>query len=239
MKLIDITEITGRIILKSGLRIGAGDMEMRIGGVDNPVLKHPHTLEPYIPGSSLKGKVRSLLEMESGLMAFTGGNPVTFKDLNKNGVDAAMKAKGHRILKIFGAGGAEAEEIADLGPTRISFADCPLNQAWKDKALAQRLAFTEVKSENAINRIKGVAEHPRFTERVPADAEFSFSVTLKILDVDKDENLVGYLLSGLKLLEMDALGGSGSRGYGRIAFKFDDQNLRERFTAISPFSQEG
>lgn len=239
MKLIDITEITGRIILKSGLRIGAGDMEMRIGGVDNPVLKHPHTLEPYIPGSSLKGKVRSLLEMESGLMAFTGGNPVAVKDLNKNGVDGAMKSKGEKILKIFGAGGSDAEEIANLGPTRVSFADCPLHGAWKEKALAQRLAFTEVKSENAINRIKGVAEHPRFTERVPADSEFTFSVTLKTLDLDAGDDLLHYLLSGLKLLEMDALGGSGSRGYGRIAFEFDDQDLREKFAVITPFPREG
>ncbi len=170
-------------------------------------------------------------------MAFTGGNPVAFKHLK--GRDEKMEAKGKKILKIFGAGGAEAEEIAHLGSTRVSFADCPLDLAWKDKALAQRLAFTEVKSENVINRIKGVAEHPRFTERVPANAEFAFSVTLKTLDVDKDEDLLGYLLSGLKLLELDALGGSGSRGYGRIAFEFDDQDLKERFAAISPFSQEG
>jgi CRISPR-associated protein Csm3 len=68
MQLVDIAEIKGKIIVKTGLRIGAGDTEMRIGGLDNPIIKHPHTLEPYIPGSSLKGKVRSLLEMKSGLM---------------------------------------------------------------------------------------------------------------------------------------------------------------------------
>ena len=76
MKLLKIEEITGKIILKSGLHIGAGDMEMRIGGTDNPVIKHPHTQEPFIPGSSLKGKVRSLLEMRSGLMAKSGGAPL-------------------------------------------------------------------------------------------------------------------------------------------------------------------
>ncbi len=60
MQLLEIKEITGTIELRSGLHIGAGDMEMQIGGTDNPVIKHPHTLEPYIPGSSIKGKVRSL-----------------------------------------------------------------------------------------------------------------------------------------------------------------------------------
>jgi CRISPR/Cas system CMR subunit Cmr6 (Cas7 group RAMP superfamily) len=61
-------KLEGAIILKSGLHIGSGNMEMHIGGTDSPVIKHPHTLEPYIPGSSLKGKIRSLLEMASGLV---------------------------------------------------------------------------------------------------------------------------------------------------------------------------
>jgi len=83
MKLLKIKPITGKITLKSGLHIGAGDMEMKIGGTDNPVIKHPHTLEPFIPGSSLKGKVRSLLEMRSGLMKKNGGKPLSPSDLKK------------------------------------------------------------------------------------------------------------------------------------------------------------
>ncbi|MGQ9689192.1 MAG: type III-A CRISPR-associated RAMP protein Csm3, partial [Desulfobaccales bacterium] len=214
MQLIDITEITGTLIVKTGLRIGAGDTEMRIGGLDNPILKHPHTLEPYIPGSSLKGKVRSLLEMKSGLMGKTGGEPLKIKDLD--GLEDGKKAEATKILKLFGAGGAEAEQIAaqEIGPTRVAFADCPLDTKWRDKALREGLAFTEVKSENAINRIQGVAQHPRFTERVPAGAEFAFTVTLKILDQD-GRDLEDLLLLGLKLLTLDALGGCGSRGYGR------------------------
>ena len=74
MRLTAIKILEGKITLKSGLHIGSGDMEMHIGGTDSPVIKHPHTLEPYIPGSSLKGKVRSLLEMESGLMIYTDGD---------------------------------------------------------------------------------------------------------------------------------------------------------------------
>ncbi len=83
MKLVDIKEITGKIVLKSGLHIGAGDTEMRIGGTDNPVVKHPYTNDPYIPGSSLKGKVRSLLELQSGLMGMTNGAPLGIKDFRK------------------------------------------------------------------------------------------------------------------------------------------------------------
>jgi CRISPR-associated protein Csm3 len=136
MKLIAIKELKGTINLKSGLHIGSGNMEMHIGGTDSPVIKHPHTLEPYIPGSSLKGKVRSLLEMESGLMIDTKGdvlNPKLLKTLNGD-----KKAKCEAILKIFGSSGADTGEDFDLGPTRVSFADCYINQKWKRKAQSNR-----------------------------------------------------------------------------------------------------
>jgi len=236
MKLTDIKEIKGRIILKSGLHIGAGDTEMHIGGTDNPVLKHPHTQEPYIPGSSLKGKVRSLLEMESGLMVATKGEPVQVKTLK--GLTGEQEAKCKKILKIFGSSGSDAGEMTDLGPTRVSFADCPMNTKWKENA--RKNGYFEIKSENSIDRIKGTAagSGPRFVERVVEGAEFDFSVTLKLLD-EKEGDLFEYLLDGLKLLEMDALGGSGSRGYGRIEFQFEDENLNAKFKTRKPFSNGG
>lgn len=236
MQLMNIKEIKGRIILRSGLHIGAGDTEMRIGGTDNPVIKHPNTLEPYIPGSSLKGKVRSLLEMKSGLMALTRGEPLKARDVA--GLKGEQLEECKKILKIFGASGADAEEITELGPTRVSFADCPLNSTWREKARKERWSLTEVKSENSINRIKGTAENPRFTERVPADAEFDFSVCLKLLSPQEDD-LLNYLLLGLKLLELDALGGSGSRGYGKIEFHFDDKGIDQNFKDLNPFGNGG
>jgi CRISPR-associated protein Csm3 len=233
MQLVNIQEIKGRIRLISGLHIGAGDMEMRIGGTDNPIITHPHTLEPYIPGSSIKGKVRSLLEMKSGLMGKTDGKPVQAGDLS--GLQDNQKEECRKILKLFGSSGAEAEAIADLGPTRVSFADCPLNEDWRKKARDGRLSLTEVKSENSIDRIRGVAQHPRFTERVPSDTIFDFSVSIKVLDLDNGDDLLGYLLLGLKLLEMDSLGGSGSRGYGKIKFDLEDPAILERFDNVTPF----
>ena len=170
MKLLKIREITGNIVLKSGLHIGAGDMEMKIGGTDNPVIKHPHTQEPFIPGSSLKGKVRSLLEMRSGLMAQSEGRPLSPSDLkNSSGEE---KAEGEKILKLFGSSGSEDKFLAALGPTRVSFADAFLNAAWRTEAEKNQLPLTEVKSENSINRIKGTAENPRFTERVVSGCKF-------------------------------------------------------------------
>jgi len=232
MRLVNIEEITGKITLKSGLHIGAGDTEMRIGGTDNPVVKHPHTLLPYIPGSSLKGKVRSLIEMRSGLMGHTKGSPLSFKhlkDLEQAGQDTAECEK---ILKLFGCSGAETLEDYDLGPTRVAFADCHVHSAWQEKVSQGSLAYTEIKVETAIDRVTGTAKNRslRQTERVIAGAEFDFKVSLK--KFDGDEDMLPLLLEGLKLLEQDALGGSGSRGYGRIHIEFDDSDIQGQFDAI-------
>ncbi len=234
MKLVDIKEIDGKITLISGLHIGAGDTEMKIGGTDNSVIKHPHTQEPFIPGSSIKGKVRSLLEMRSGLMFNTKGKPVSVDTLKEKGLGDEEKVQCEKILKIFGASGADEDDDVEIGPTRAAFADCPLDERWRTKPNNKHLPLVEVKSENAINRIKGTAENPRFTERVPAGAEFRFRVSLKQMSDDGD--LVGFLLEGLKLLQRDSLGGNGSRGYGRIAFTFDASDIQDRFDEIkNPF----
>lgn len=232
MKLVKLTNIKGRIILESGLHIGAGDTEMHIGGTDNPVVAHPHTREPYIPGSSLKGKVRSLLELRSGLMGRTGGRPVGTGELN--GVSGAERQEALNILRLFGVSGADSGEMKEVGPTRGSFADCPLTKESVDLARANNWPLTEVKSENTIDRIKGTASNPRFTERVPAGFAFDFTISIK--EMEGDDNLTDFLLQGLKLLELDALGGSGSRGYGRVRFEFAEDALQQQFDAVSPLA---
>ena len=231
MKLVEIKEFTGTIVLKSGLHIGAGDTEMRIGGTDNPVVKHPHTHEPYIPGSSLKGKVRALLELRSGLMGLTREVPLGLRDLAR--LEGKDRDTGIQILKLFGASGADSDEAITLGPCRASFADCPIDDGWREEALSNHLPFTEVKSENTINRIKGTAYNPRYTERVPAGARFRFSIMLKRFEGDEDLSI--FLLQGLRLLQMDALGGSGSRGYGQIEFAFEDSDIQGNFDGIQAF----
>ncbi len=234
MRLTEIKKLEGTITLKSGLHIGSGDdTEMHIGGIDSPVIKHIHTLEPYIPGSSLKGKVRSLLEMESGLMVKTEGNVVSSSTINKI-ENEEQKNKCEAILKIFGLSGADIEDETAFSPTRAYFSDCYLNEDWKNKAKENRWLLTEQKSENVINRINGTAEHPRFIERVPEGTQFDFLITFRNLE-NEEENLFGVLLCGLKLVEMDTLGGSGSRGYGRIAFSFKDTEINEKFKSLDPF----
>ncbi len=240
MRLRKIKKLEGTITLKSGLHIGSGNMEMHIGGTDSPVIKHPHTLEPYIPGSSFKGKVRSLLEMESGLMPFTKGDVIKGKDLQSGEVSSnpELVKKGEAILKIFGSSGDDREDESGFGPTRASFADCYLTEEWRQEAKQKRWLLTEEKSENTIDRIKGTAAGPgpRFIERVPAGARFDFVITFKVLDESDETLFETVLLKGLKLLEMDTLGGSGSRGYGRIEFAFNDESVGNKFRSFDPFA---
>jgi len=236
MQLTQIQKITGTLVLESGLHIGAGDSEMRIGGTDSPVVKDPLTGQPYIPGSSLKGKIRSLLEWRHGLVLAAGGAPYSFKQLAKD----ENNSSGRDVIKLFGGAPDNAEEklVNSIGPTRLAFWDCPLNSDWKREAADSRnLLITEVKSENSINRIAGTAESPRFIERVIAGARFDFTLSLKVLAGD---DLLDTVLLGLRLLELDSLGGSGSRGYGKIKFaalKLDGTDLMKQFHAITPFNQ--
>lgn len=215
MQLTKIKQITGTLVLKSGLHIGGGDTEMRIGGIDSPVVKDPVSNQPYIPGSSLKGKIRSLLEWKLGLVLEADGKPFSFKQLK----DGEIDSDAGKLLRLFGGAPDKDtdEKVKKIGPTRLAFWDCPLNTSWKESVLYKRnLLPTEAKSENTINRISGTADNPRFIERVIAGAEFDFKLSLKVHD---DEDLLPLLLQGLKLLELDSLGGSGSRGYGKIEFK--------------------
>jgi len=244
MKLTEIKELKGIITLKSGLHIGSGNMEMHIGGTDSPVVKHPHTLEPYIPGSSLKGKVRSLLEMESGLMIYTDGGVVSPKTLEEKLIndnnkkvkdDEQLKNKCEDILKVFGSSSAGTESETQFGPTRVSFADAYLTDEWREKAKNNRWLFTEEKSENVINRITSQAKDPRFIERVPEGTQFRFCITFKILEKNDEELFNNILLKGLKLLQIDALGGNTSRGYGRIEIEFKDEKIQGQFQKIDPF----
>jgi len=234
MQLTQIKQLTGTLILKTGLHIGAGDTEMRIGGTDNPVVKNPLDGQPYIPGSSLKGKIRSLLEWQLGLVTAANGKPFSFQHIK----DGRTDTPAADLIRLFGgAPGGEVDKLVkEIGPTRLAFWDCSLNADWLGKVRARNLLTTEAKSENSIDRIAGVATSPRFTERVIAGAEFDFRLSLKVID---GEDLIAMLLQGLKLLEADSLGGSGSRGYGKVALTnlaLDGESMQTRFDAIQPFA---
>lgn len=214
MKLLKYKKVEGTIRVKTGLHIGGSANKIEIGGNDNPILKHPLTNEPYIPGSSLKGKMRSLLEFKLGKVE-PDGQPHKWHN------DPTCP-----IIRIFGT----SEERAGVGPTRLIVRDAELTQDYKDKMNKEGMILTEDKYENAINRITARA-NPRPLERVPSGVEFSFEMSFRIFDVDGDngtydEELFNtYIPLGLKLIEQDALGGSGSRGSGKVTFDYKIEDV--------------
>ena len=229
MKLTNIVEIKAKLVLETGLHIGAGDSEMHIGGIDNSVIKHPITQSPYIPGSSLKGKIRTLLEWRSGAVQ---NAPLTVKDITKNPEEVK------NILRLFGISGDtknSEQEVAEIGVSRLAFWDCALDSDWEKAIRDDNHLLTEAKSENTIDRITSTAGNPRQTERVPAGAEFDFKLMLRQFEGDKPE-LLELVLKGLKLLELDSLGGSGSRGYGKVKFtKLTVDGNARNLDDIKPF----
>jgi len=213
-KLIKKIIITGKIRLLTGLHIGAANSQMDIGGIDSAVVRNPINNEPYIPGSSLKGKMRSLIELTDGTIGEKPMGQVYYTVTNE---------AQHRAAKLFGSAknkrpGQSPEEDSQR-PSRLIVRDAEL----LTKDFDSDLPYTEVKTEVTIDRITARAM-PRTLERVPAGAEFKLDMILNIFNEDNEEELLSTLSEAMKLLEYDYLGGSGSRGYGQIKFVIDPEN---------------
>ncbi len=207
MKLENIYKIQGKITVITGLHIGAGSDTMEIGGMDQPIIKHPITEAPYVPGSSIKGKMRSLLETRYFI-----DRAVTRKDFLAKGKPCNCGEADCPACTIFG----NTAKDPHTGPTRIIVRDANLTAEFQEKFVSGNLPM-EVKHENTIDRVKGTAMHPRPLERVPAGVEFEFNISLKQFEGD-DPALKDYVLKGLKMIELDALGGNSSRGCGQVRF---------------------
>lgn len=207
LKLLKYASIQGQLTCKSGTRIGGSKEEMEIGGMENPVIRHPLSKLPYIPGSSLKGKLRSLLEYRTGKIS-DNGEPCGCADC--------------LVCKIFGP---HKQSEHKLGPTRIIVRDATITEesAHRLESLREEGSlYVEVKSENWIDRRTGVAGRGglRTQERVPAGSQFDFNISVRIFEGDNEKEILDFISEGLDLLEHDTLGGSGTRGYGWVALDY-------------------
>ncbi len=223
LKLIGKLILEGDLLCETGLHIGAGKGSLEIGGADNPVVKDAFG-RPYIPGSSLRGKLRALLEQSSGLavpselvyLSKRKGQEVRIhqSDRPDDFVCVLFGRNPGRMERVTG----EAMDSVNASPARLTAYDAPLDPDSITSQMRENLddELTEVKSENAIDRITSQA-NPRTLERVPAGARFRIRVVLDVL-CPEDRSLLARLIEGLRLLEDDALGGGGSRGSGRVSF---------------------
>jgi CRISPR-associated protein Csm3 len=201
--------ISGEIVCETGLHIGGSTEGFEIGGVENPVIRDPLTERPYIPGSSLKGKLRHLLEWSLGAI----------EEHPKHGGYAAHFCGECDACVLFGAASDDTDVRMKAGPSRLTVRDAFPTRETLDKWrtwLGEGI-YTELKTENMIDRVTSKAT-PRPMERVPARSIFDFEMIFDNYH-DDDVRLLRSLFTAMRLLENSALGGSGSRGHGQVCFK--------------------
>ena len=218
-KLIEKRVYSGTIEALSGIHIGGTNASMNIGGPDKFVVRNPLDNIPYIPGSSIKGKLRSLLELRYGLCTVdTAGKAGPSQDPNS------------QSGKLFGVAGKENDQKR---PSRVIFRDCPLiinndKNDYGDKGIdfsQTDLPYTESKTEVSIDRVTSAA-NPRTFERVPAGAKFRFEMVLNVFEGEDADELERLLQEAMALLHNDYLGGSGSRGYGQVKIEYKKREAK-------------
>ena len=207
LKLESIYEIKAIIELKSGLHIGGDSGEIEIGGNDNPIIRDKFTKKVYIPGSSIKGKMRFLTEWYEGKINPDGGVYTKAKE----------KGKPDLLLNVFGTTANTSTE-EKKGPTRLTVKDTFLldESMRKLKELITKTGHdTEMKFENTLNRLDSSARS-RNMERVPRGTKFEINMNYKVFSIDKREEIEEMILRAMRLMEIEGIGGGVSRGSGQI-----------------------
>ncbi len=210
--------INGEIELITGLNIGTNKESLRIGGIDSPVIKNPVTQIPYIPGSSLKGKMRFSIELKDGKYDIELLKNEKNEIIDKKGVPHAFvkecKDQECQICVVFGS-----TKNTQAGLTRLIVRD--------SLPLSSKSYGTEIKVENSIDRLQGKAISPRFIERVTAGSRFKLEMVYSIYGSNNDHKLIETVFNALSLVEDSYLGSSGSRGYGQVKFHITKIYVRD------------
>lgn len=226
--------IRGIVRAITGLHIGGSNLGLSIGGVDAVVLRNPFNNRPYLPGSSLKGKMRTLLERSEGKIGTKQMGAVLF------GPYTNIRDEKTFIPRLFGITPEEnkvffngKEEAADDQPiSRLIVRDCHLTKdsfEGLDNMQIMDMPYTEVKTEVVIDRITSRAM-PRQLERVPAGAEFEMCLVLNFYKMDegKEAEYLAKVFEALCLVQDDYLGGKGTRGSGEVKFDITSVERKTR-----------
>jgi len=232
--------ISGTILCKSGIHIGGSSDTIEIGGIDKPVIRNPITHEPYIPGSSLKGKLRSIIEK----IVLNNGNPIIAnKQCDDKGrvyrheCESFEDAKDCPVCRMFGSVSKEGDNY----PSPLRPRDCYLEIP--DDMKDDGVLIFEAKTENALDRLTSSAQ-PRTIERVPAGAKFNFEIVYNVemtgkLNNSTEQNSlksfnfpyllndITHLLAAMNIIEKDGLGGNISRGYGAVEFQIKEFKVND------------
>jgi len=214
MKLEEHVQLTAVLRLKSGLHIGTGEKPEH--GEPLSIIESPRTRLPYIPGSSLKGKMRCLLELTYGR-----------KETDPEDEGSPCWCGKCQICLLFGSGSAKQT----FEPTRLIFRDCYLTEQFA--ALLEKTELEE-KPGVRIDRKSGKAAKGALfpMKRVPEGYEFNLEIAVRIFDRDDKDAIKKWLGMGLFFMEQDAVGGAGSRGSGYVEFQnvsFDGKDFEKNW----------
>jgi len=234
--------ITVPLLLVTGMAIGGPELDFEIGGLDKKVVRHTLDQKPYIPGSTLKGKLRGLAErmvissqVEHDQHQSFSAIYASFYEKGPSGQhahgDNEEEAKECPICRLFGTSGTKTSS-----PSHLLVYDASLTTESESdlNAMESVLNYTEWKSENTINRKTGVA-NPRQMERVPKDAVFEVQLVYRMgeeISLEFMEQDLKLLAEAMRFLEWDGIGGSVSRGYGRVKFKRDQLKVEVHLTKV-------
>lgn len=199
-KLLHYVRCTAQIEILTGLHIGGPKEGLKVGGIDNPVIRNPITSQPYIPGSSLKGRFRMALE-------------VKYSDVTKEpkGVGPSSNSEHEsKVVKLFG----NADSNKQTDATRLIFRDAKLSEGYEEYAQGEEKI--EVKMDR--EKMAGFKGGNRIQERIPAGAKFDFELMMRIFEGDDEKLYLERIKEAMNIVELEFLGGSGSRGYGQVKF---------------------
>ena len=181
-QLVKKIKINTTIELLTGLHIGGSSDNVEIGGIDNPVIKiATKDNQPYIPGSSLKGKMRCLLEQ------IEGSTEVGNSDKVNNLFGVTERKENGKVVR-------------EGKPSKLIVRDAMLQEKSASELRAcdnLDMPYTEGKWENVIDRVKGTAEHPRQTERIPTGVSFDVELIINVWDDDNAKDFITLLKKGI------------------------------------------
>lgn len=209
MILHEYVTFKGEVVPRSGLRVGGSGGQLEIGAVDNTIIRDPLTRLPYIPGSSLKGKMRSGLEALK-------------QNFNRDERPQNNEPCGCGKCLVCRVFGPYQNTRSNAGPTRLLVRDLHLTpeaQARYRQAEQEGVSAIEEKMENLINRQTRAATNPRTSERVAPGLAFELQLVLRVFEPDNHDELVGVVRQALALVEVEGLGSSVSRGYGQVEIR--------------------
>jgi len=255
LRLLGLFTISFKLENKTGLLIRSGKGKEILGGADIQTMSIEKEYNgvvytvPYIPGSSLKGRARSLLELALGLDLNTTDGKIYYH----------MRVVSNAIVdedpycpvdNVFGTASVQPHKVSEekhktlvekcWAPTRAIFRDLYPSEAYVDRLIRMKGTvafedFLEEKWENRIDRVTSAAD-PRNALRVKPGVEFEGEIAFLVFDLDVckrkecDElsrykfeypakEYFRYLADALMLVEKTYLGASGTRGYGSVEFK--------------------